>query len=514
MNDPQKMSPRDLESLLQDLEDGTATIEQRDTLMDLLESSPETRRAYCDHMLLSSALHSESFDREKLSELKEFGIARNFNSRRQVRYAVAAAAALIALVGVVLSLVAVKPLPMATADASIGAKWSFEAGGISRDRDFIKDSRLTVEHGTVQLEFSSGTRAFVTAPATMLIRNRLEVDLVEGRAWFEIAKGDEEFSVTTKTLVAVDLGTKFGVEALANHSEVHVLKGRVRVESRLPRQPSWELGSGEAVGSDAVGFISATAFDREKFPKGIEVTKRLAYWSFDGERPMEAATSQGERATLSVTALKGEATEQFVGGVQGEALDLSQKGVYAVSGYACPLGSSPRTVTFWIRKPDGDVVDGEAHGWRHPPLLGWGDLGTALAKWYVSTDNSGELIGSNWGSAWKVSDLEKGRSIYDGDWHHIAVVFTGEEIAGDPEIIHYLNGQRIPINIQSDAAPVRTRPSPDRDRQLLIGYYEFDGYRPGTLPIQIDELVIADYVLPEEMLLRLAKGDPTDLPSK
>ncbi len=503
---PQIPNPKELEILFQALEDGVASREELDRLARLLRTSPEVREAYCEHMLFAAALHTEAVDRQRLMEEDVWPIQRRSKAWR-IGVPVLAAAALLVLAGVVLSLFAVKPPPRALVRGSEKAQWSFEAGGIDETRDFTKDSRMVVERGTVRLDFSSGTSVWLDAPATLVIRTRMEVELEEGQGWFDVAKSDKGFSVLTKTLRAVDLGTSFGIATARIGAEVHVTSGEVRVESRLPNQEAHVLGEGMAMASDAVGYLKPAEFDSGKFSKNLSTRKRIAHWSFDGNEPLQAKTSSGEHAFITVEALKGSADAEFTAGAKGMALDLGAKGTFAASSYRCPLGSSPRTVAFWFQKKDMREIPWDETGHRNPPVLSWGNDQLESGKWQLNTTGRGSHFATNWGGSWNVSHMEEGTSLVDGRWHHLAAVFTGEEIDGAPEIIHYLNGIRMPESALHIKGSVRTRPHPENWRQLVIGYFEVDGSAPGTIPMQIDELVIADFALPEEMILKLAQGD-------
>ena len=440
---PQIPKPKELETLFQALEDGVASREERDRLAQLLRVSPEVREAYCEHMLFAAALHTEAVDRQRLMEEDVWPLQRKSNSR-QIGVAIFAAAAALVLAAVVLSLFVVKPPPRALVHGSEKAQWSFEAGGIAEKRDFTKDSRMVVERGTVRLDFSSGTSVWLEAPATLVIRSRMEVDLEEGQGWFDVAKSDKGFSVLTKTLRAVDLGTSFGVVTARMGDEVHVTSGLVRVESRLPNQETHELRKGMAMASDAVGYLKPTEFDSERFSKNLSPRKRIAHWSFDGDEPLQAKSSSGEPALITVEALKGSADVEFTAGAKGMALDLGAKGTFAASSYRCPPGSSPRTVAFWFQKKDMLEMKGAETGHRNPPVLSWGNDQLESGKWQLNTTGRGSHFASNWGGSWNVSHMEKGTSLFDGRWHHLVAVFTGEEIDGAPEIIHYLDGNRMP----------------------------------------------------------------------
>ena len=426
---------KELETLLQALEDGVIAPADRDVLAVALRNDPGARTAYCEHMLFAAALHSEAVDRQRLMEEDAWPVKWK-TPARQVRFAVFAAAAVIALVAVVLSLFAVKPRPLASVSHSDGANWKFEAGGVAEKADFLKDSRIVVERGTVRLDFSSGTTVHIDAPSTLIVRNRLEVELEIGKAWIEVEKGDEGFSVLTKTLRAVDLGTVFGVEAKRMGSEVHVMKGRVRVESRLPKQENILLGAGQAAGSNVVGYLRKTAYDSKKFRKDLGVSKRIVQWSFDGDEPLKGKTNFGDAPFITIEFLKGKADPAFSIGAKGNALDLSKKGVYGASNYHCPLGGSPRTVAFWFRKTGGPLFDEREDAWRrHPPILTWGDDGGRFSRWEVNTTHKGSHIASSSGGTWNVSNIPSGSFIFDSKWHHVASVFTGETKDGNPEII-------------------------------------------------------------------------------
>ncbi len=478
---PQIPKPKELETLFQALEDGVASRKERDRLTQLLRVSPEVREAYCEHMLFAAALHTEAVDRQRLMEEDAWPIQRRSQAWR-IGVPVFAAAALLVLAGVVLSLFVVKPPPRALVRGSEKAQWSFEAGGIAEKRDFTKDSRMVVERGTVRLDFSSGTSVWLDAPATLVIRSRMEVELEEGQGWFDVEKADEGFSVLTKTLRVVDLGTSFGVVTARMGAEVHVTSGRVRVESRLPNQETHELRKGTAMGSNAVGYLKPAEFDSGKFSKNLSPRKRIAHWSFDGEEPLEARTSSGANALITVEALKGNAEAEFTAGAKGMALDLGAKGTFAASSYRCPLGSSPRTVAFWFQKKDMLEIPWDETGHRNPPVLSWGNDRLESGKWQLNTTGRGSHFASNWGGSWNVSHMAKGTSLFDGRWHHLAAVFTGEEIDGAPEIIHYLDGNRMPESALVNKGPCSPAPIRKTGGSLSSDTSKWMAALPGPFP--------------------------------
>jgi len=89
------------------------------------------------------------------------------------------------------------------------------------------------------------------------------VELVEGRAFFEVKKGlDHQFSVNADGMRIVALGTKFEVDATAKELEVTLLEGRVAVEPRKAGGKRHVLMPGQRfVETPGGGFVEASAQD-------------------------------------------------------------------------------------------------------------------------------------------------------------------------------------------------------------------------------------------------------------
>lgn len=127
-------------------------------------------------------------------------------------------------------------------------------------------SRLKLEQGSVELSFGTGVKSIVIAPADMTLHDDNKLYLNQGTAWFQVPKGAEGFTVKTKELNIVDLGTEFGVIATPdNYDELHVFKGKVQVTALRARKESDTLTAGQARRVGMIGRLVSVKPEIEKF---------------------------------------------------------------------------------------------------------------------------------------------------------------------------------------------------------------------------------------------------------
>jgi len=118
-------------------------------------------------------------------------------------------------------------------------------------------SQLKLSQGSVELTFNSGVRSIITAPADLVLDDGHTLILNTGKAWFQVPESAVGFTVCTKKLNIVDLGTEFGVIAkLDGHDEVHVFKGEVRASTPDAQEHSTKLVAGQARRSDSTGRLA------------------------------------------------------------------------------------------------------------------------------------------------------------------------------------------------------------------------------------------------------------------
>lgn len=511
MNPPSDPTRKELEILFQDFEDGTLGAEGRERLHTLMAESREVRKAYCRHMLFSSSLHSIAKRQQSFAD-EDLIFYPWSSGRKRIVVALLSAAAVLLVGAVVLSLFTAKNIPPASVRTSEGAVWSFVAGGVDEKRDFQKFSELHVDQGILEMTFSSGTKIHVQAPSELVVLNRKKVMLRSGNLWVAVAEGDKGFEVITKKLRAIDLGTEFGISSSRRSDEVHVGKGLVRVESLLVGQQPMKLPRGRAVASDSAGRLSTTEYAGTRFSKNLKIPKvRVAHWSFEGKEPMKAKTSMGHSPVMHVARLWGDSgPPEFTGSVTGKALDLTAEGLFARAAFEVPMGGEARSVAFWIRKQPAEADDPTAFTWLRSSILGWGSTSATGGQWKVKSSHDGTSVSSVWGRSWRISKFTDKTSIYDGEWHHVATVFTGGG-NGKPEIRHYVDGVLREITTSQAGSEVNTLRRDDGWAPITIGLFEEKGFRQEANPLQIDELVITNSVIPESVIARMAACERFDI---
>lgn len=98
-----------------------------------------------------------------------------------------------------------------------------------------------------RVDLPDGSRAVLDAGSAIAVKfanDERRVELLRGRAWFEVAhQSGPAFEVAAAGGVVQDIGTAFEVARDGNHVETAVSQGRVRVIA--PGQSSIEIGAGQ-----------------------------------------------------------------------------------------------------------------------------------------------------------------------------------------------------------------------------------------------------------------------------
>jgi ferric-dicitrate binding protein FerR (iron transport regulator) len=231
------MNRRDQEMLIQELFEGRLEGEAMEDLQRELRTNPEARDAYRDYVHLHNALQlrAEGIDLLSIVPIERVDERRK---RRHLRHTLLAAAAGVALLAAVVSLVhsRVTP-PTLTFLASDESEFSTSHLAAGKDAPagqvLIPGSRLDVRRGTVELEFRSGIRGIVRAPADLTVQSEDQLYLAQGTAWFNVPPKAVGFKVSMSDLIVTDLGTEFGIQSKPDSpSEVHVFTGKVETGSR------------------------------------------------------------------------------------------------------------------------------------------------------------------------------------------------------------------------------------------------------------------------------------------
>ncbi len=162
----------------------------------------------------------------------------------------------------------------------VDAEWGAARPGGPRGTSLAAGAEVELRRGRADLQFRDGVTVNVFAPARFALTETGGLRLAEGRVSAEVPPAGVGFVVTTPASTVVDLGTRFGVLVeRAGATEVHVLKGRVRVEPGAPGspaaagvQPARELGADAALRIEQGGLAVATVPVRpDRFRRGVDL---------------------------------------------------------------------------------------------------------------------------------------------------------------------------------------------------------------------------------------------------
>lgn len=391
----------------------------------------------------------------------------------------------------------------------------------SGSREFEVGEKIVFERGLAEVQYFSGVRIVIEAPAVFEFTGVNQGFLHQGKL---VAEVDDEtahgFIIDGPSGRLIDLGTKFAVEVeVSGEMEVHVIEGEVDAiatggePSRLVKDQAMRLADGhvQSLKADVGKFVT-------RLPEYWDQEPRVVRWSFDSTGDGIARDSAGTLADRNADARLLSFSGQGDGPVEVEAPFGSGLGFDGIdsfleSKYRGISGGQPRTVAFWVRVPD-DFDRLQGYG-----IINWGDVKIAGGAWQVSvngTEEDGPLghlrIGTHWGQVIGTTDLR------DGKWHHCAVVMYGDE-EGAPNtathILLYVDGELEPAARKSMRA-VNTHPSPGGDRSphgIWIGRnlgFEYEGVPDAKgygrfFRGDLDEVIICDIALNQKQIRRLMK---------
>ena len=111
---------------------------------------------------------------------------------------------------------------------------------------------LALVEGMATLEFESGARVTLEAPATVEVLSKMHCRLVEGSVVADVPEPAHGFTIDAPAVKVVDLGTRFGVTANRfGNSQVIVFDGEVEVERDNEEPKLLTTGQGMHIGHKA-----------------------------------------------------------------------------------------------------------------------------------------------------------------------------------------------------------------------------------------------------------------------
>jgi hypothetical protein len=283
------MIPPDLQPQIQHMLDGELSAGELIALEAELLENEESRKVYRQMASLHSDLEVMHSGQQTIikTNIVPVDLILTRQRNRAFKIAIYAAAAIIMISMVVMHLSQIPEQPIAifrtTPSSDFSLTHDLADGDAPVGQVLAVGSKLHLRNGTLESKFASGVRAVIEAPCVLrvLADDRVAVD--QGVAWFEVPEEAVGFTVETKELTVVDLGTAFGVDSSSStgHDEVHVTRGAVEVTARIDGGQSETLREGEARRVNELGQLEAIKIDSDRFTTTLPSNQGLiGHWEF------------------------------------------------------------------------------------------------------------------------------------------------------------------------------------------------------------------------------------------
>ncbi|MCM8535870.1 MAG: DNRLRE domain-containing protein [Lentisphaeraceae bacterium] len=210
-------------------------------LQDIVIASEEAQTIYVDAL----DQHSRMLDLSDKITLNTD--QKQPTSNTNLFYKVIALAALLALAFTVLNPRTVEQNHIATISKTENSRWG-NSSLPTNEGSKLSAGQLTLEEGLVNLEFTSGAKLTIEAPATIELVDNMYCKIHSGTALVSIPESAQGFKIITPTASAIDHGTEFLVsyDPSSKQSLVDVLDGEVEVAT-LNSKSSKRFFTGESV---------------------------------------------------------------------------------------------------------------------------------------------------------------------------------------------------------------------------------------------------------------------------
>lgn len=460
----------ELERLVNALIDGVITAEDHRLLAEALRSCEENRRAYVELIELHSLLE---LDAEETSvampgALIPVEMLIRKQQRQGARLALLTAVAALLIVGLVLHQFLVpEPEPILTyrtsPDSRLHVEHPAEAGAQPGPAALAVGSRLILHEGAVELDFSSGVRCVLQAPADVTLGSEDLLRVGTGQAWFHVPQPAAGFQVETAGILVTDLGTEFGVVSRADgRDEVHVFLGKVAIEARTGKLAHEMLAGGAArVVSDS-GCFAAIEPRPGRFLATLPTKLPLhLHWAFDesdaGRQRVASNQAPGriESECVPLGSDRMSACFSVVPGKFGNALSSLGRDGCVETDWPGIVAGRPFTLAYWIKMPPGQSSVESVVAWGAPGPGAEPPVSPFLSS--VLDTGDGCVLQVVLGG----QGFQGNTRLDDGQWHHLAMVATGRsDGTGTPDFSCYVDGQPEPMSRQHGAP---RHPAPPRD---------------------------------------------------
>lgn len=448
-----RISIDEVERIIQDLEDNVISDKDLRLLKEMIKNEPEVRKLYFRHMELVALLKRRVIIREESGMIPVSDVVIEIQKRKIAVMSLVAGMAAILILSLVFYLFHVNQdqvkefnwVIIEQSDDALCTATSAD-GEIRQEGRLLSGDQIRLNQGLVRILFPSGVEAVIEGPSELKLISDSSIKMHGGAAWLRVPKGGNGFTVVTDRANVIDLGTEFGLRFDANDQlQVHVAKGRVRVEPTLSAMKPIELKQNLAMTFDVYGGGESIKAEPSLFRRWFTDSIPYLHWSFDtmvdGHSPATGTIPGYEGYGTRLKHLQNaqaqiKSSDYQTEGKLGLALSLNGDGVFAISAFAGISGNAPRTVTAWIRHRKNSPTK------RLSPYCAWGTRKTGKL-WKISITDDRRLhtalMATPFTTSQSVSDRQE-------EWIHIAVVYTGKQNEqGNPDIRHFINGVKKPM---------------------------------------------------------------------
>ncbi|QJE98803.1 FecR domain-containing protein [Luteolibacter luteus] len=261
------MEDHELNRLLNRLIEGTISEQDFQRVQQLMREDPKVRAEYYDLLGVDMMLHERYEVPDYISvhakTADDHWVVARSHRKLYIRAAWAAAIMLL------LSLGAFFLIDRNSTDATLASSVdsSYTINGEAKPASALnKDELLEVKSGVVQLAIGPYVEACVEGPAKVkLLAHKGKLELQEGSIFLQISPGGRGFEVHTPAGIIRNIGTKFGVLALADGSvQTHVTSGIVEIE-RKPGEARQRVTAGNGATWTTTGPIKTHRNAAERF---------------------------------------------------------------------------------------------------------------------------------------------------------------------------------------------------------------------------------------------------------
>lgn len=225
MTGPEKLIAKWLNGSLDD--------DEQAELNEWLKTDDDNMRRITDAAMFEQQIQSATIAVEEQSATASFNTSVGAAPPRSLKSwgTMAIATALIALLALVFWPQHPVDETFATLEQTRAALW--ESGDLpTADESRLTRGTLRLAEGLATLKFDSGAEVVMEAPATLILTDAMNCELIQGTAVSDIPDSALGFRIKTPSADVVDYGTRFAVSVHEGTGETHtqVIEGRVQVE--------------------------------------------------------------------------------------------------------------------------------------------------------------------------------------------------------------------------------------------------------------------------------------------